>query len=269
MSRAGNLIGLVLLAAGVSPAPAAEEHPLLPILRYAHGRYQQLGNEIKDYTCTLVKHERVRGRLLENEYLFVKIRHEQVRGHRVVVPLSVYLRFLAPAEVENREVIYVRGRFDGKIIVRNGGQRFGYITTAIDPAGDLALHRNRYPVTDIGIMHLIKRLIEVGTEDLQYDECEVKYYTDARVNDRKCTVIEITHPVRREYFMYHVARIYVDDELQLPIRYAAYSWPEHEGDRPPLIEEYTYLDLKLNVGLTDWDFDHRNENYLFRKSFTP
>ena len=28
-------------------------------------------------------------------------------------------------------------------------------------------------------------------------------------------------------------------------------------------------DIKLNVGLTDWDFDHRNENYKFTKGFRP
>jgi hypothetical protein len=185
------------------------------------------------------------------------------------VPFSVYLKFLGPSEIAGREVLYVRGRHDGKMIVRNGGQRFGYITTAIDPAGELAMQRNRYPVTEIGLLNLIKRLIEVGNSDLQHDECEVKYYEDARVNDKKCTVMEITHPYPREYFSYHVARIFVDDELQLPIRYAAWEWPNEEGGRPQLLEEYTYLDLKLNVGLTDGDFDHRNVDYGFRKSFTP
>ncbi len=36
-----------------------------------------------------------------------------------------------------------------------------------------------------------------------------------------------------------------------------------------LLEEYTYTDLKLNVGLTDWDFDHRNESYQFLKTYSP
>ena len=39
--------------------------------------------------------------------------------------------------------------------------------------------------------------------------------------------------------------------------------PAKAGDPLPVIEEYTYLNLKLNVGLTDKDFDHTNEEYNF------
>ena len=269
MYRVGTIVVSVLAAASAWGAEPDQEHPLAPILQYASERYEQLSDEIADYRCTLVMRERVGGRLLEHAYLVAKIRHEQVTDRRVVAPLGIYLRFLAPVDVEGREVIYVQGRHEGQIIVRRGGQRFAYFTTAIDPAGDLALLRNRYPITEIGIKNLVQRLIELGKEEMQYDECEVKYFTNVKINDRKCTAIEITHPVQRDHFQYHIARIFVDDELQLPIRYAAYDWPEKEGMQPRLLEEYTYLDLKLNVGLTDWDFDHRNSEYQFRKDFTP
>ena len=84
-----------------------------------------------------------------------------------------------------------------------------------------------------------------------------------QVNGRKCTVIQVVHPTRRDYFDFHVAQIFVDDQLQVPIRYAAYDWPASEGERPALIEEYTYLNLKVNVGLSDADFDVTNKNYNF------
>jgi hypothetical protein len=48
------------------------------------------------------------------------------------------------------------------------------------------------------------------------------------------------------------------------VRYAAYHWPQTQDDKiGPVIEEYTYLDLKINVGLTDADFDPENPNYNF------
>jgi hypothetical protein len=75
--------------------------------------------------------------------------------------------------------------------------------------------------------------------------------------------------VQRENQTFKTARIFVDDELQLPVRFASFDWPAEEGGNLVLLEEYTYTDVKLNVGLTDWDFDHRNENYRFRKSFEP
>ena len=55
----------------------------------------------------------------------------------------------------------------------------------------------------------------------------------------------------------------MDDELQLPIRYASYDWPAAPGQEPPLLEEYTYLNMKVNVGLTDADFDRGNKDYGF------
>ena len=69
----------------------------------------------------------------------------------------------------------------------------------------------------------------------------------------------------RKHFRFHLARIFIDDELQVPIRYAAYLWPAREGGKPVLDEEYTYLNLKLNNGFTDRDFDYRNEKYRFVK----
>ena len=38
-----------------------------------------------------------------------------------------------------------------------------------------------------------------------------------------------------------------------------YDW----SGKPQLLEEYTYLNLKLNNGFTDADFDVRNPNYQF------
>ena len=45
---------------------------------------------------------------------------------------------------------------------------------------------------------------------------------------------------------------------------AAKDWPK--GDKlasSDILEEYTYTDIKFNVGLTDKDFDSRNKSYNF------
>lgn len=69
----------------------------------------------------------------------------------------------------------------------------------------------------------------------------------------QCTVLTVTHPVARPYFDFHIAQIFIDDELNVPIRYCAYSWPTSPGGEPVLLEEYTYQNLKTNIGLTDAD----------------
>jgi hypothetical protein len=48
------------------------------------------------------------------------------------------------------------------------------------------------------------------------------------------------------------------------VRYESYDWPRTPGGQPELIEEYTYLNLKFNVGLTDADFDRGNPAYRLK-----
>ncbi len=127
----------------------------------------------------------------------------------------------------------------------------------------MAMRGQRYPLTQIGILNLTRRLIEVASEDVKYGECEVKYFKGAKINDRVCTCIQVFHPVPRKNFLFNVARIFVDDNLNVPVRYEAYDWPKTPGGQPELIEAYTYLNMKLNVGLTDADFDTHNPAYHF------
>jgi hypothetical protein len=111
----------------------------------------------------------------------------------------------------------------------------------------------------MGLENISRRLIDQAIADIQNDpqgeNTQVAIVGDVRVDERLCTRIEVLHPERGEKFGYHIARIYVDDELQVPIRVAGYDWPEQEGGDPVLIEEFTYRKLKLNVGLSDADFD--------------
>ena len=55
-----------------------------------------------------------------------------------------------------------------------------------------------------------------------------------------------------------VRHVVIDNEYRLPIRYAAYLWPTTPGGEPPLEEAYTYVNLKINNGFTDFDFSREN-----------
>jgi hypothetical protein len=127
----------------------------------------------------------------------------------------------------------------------------------------MAMRGQRYPLTQIGILNLTRRLIEVASEDVKYGECEVKYFNGAKINDRSCTVVQVVHPVRRREFRFHQARVFIDDELRLPVRYEAHDWPDEQNGQSELIEEYTYINLKLNNGFVDNDFSIKNSQYHF------
>jgi len=195
--------------------------------------------------------------------MFAKIRTEKRNNDGVTVPFSVYLKFLKPAAIKGREVIYVAGKNNGNLIAHEGGWK-GRITPSIplSPHGTLAMMNQRYPITEIGIENLCVRLIEKGMRDKKLGDCIVEMQP-AKINERRCTRIQVMHAKQLPQLDFHLARIFVDDEHNLPVRYEAYGWPRN-GDsvgQDDLIEEYTYIKLKTNVGLSDRDFDPANSNY--------
>jgi hypothetical protein len=253
----GSLNGQTGSDVPAEPAEASlvpkDRHPLAPALAWAKELKAGIEHNVKDYTATMVKRERNKGKLGEENVINVKIRQQ---------PFSVYCGVVAPNKGD--EAIYLEGQNDGKMICHTTGligKAFG--TRALRPDHPWVMEGQHYPITEIGVLNLCRRLIEVAEEDLKYDECEVKFDRQAKLNNRSCTCVEVSHPLPRKHFRFHLARIYVDNELKVPIRFEAFDWPKSADAEPEMIESYEYRDLKLNVGLTDADFDVKNPEYQF------
>lgn len=246
------------------PADLPQPHPLEPLLAMAEQAAERIADHVQDYTCTLVKRERVEGRLLPAETIFAKVRHVPAAGDERG-GCQLYLRFESPRGLRGREILFPAPDADGHLLVRNGGPRLAFITLKLEPTCALAMRGNRYPISEFGIQRLVERMLMLGRQELAYGECLVSNQEDVQLEGRRCRVIEVQHPQRRPHFVYHIARITIDEELQLPIRFEAYDWPEDDQQPPPLIEEYTYRDLRLNVGLSDHDFSREHSDYQFRR----
>ena len=242
--------------------PNGPVHPLNRAIKIAHASLDRMHESISDYTCTLIKQERIKGELMPTEHIHTEVRNEKVANGAVVQPFSVYLRFLKPDDISGRQVIYVKDANKDKIVAREakGPERFfGWVW--LKPDGVLAMRGQRYPITDIGIENLLTKLIERGTRDRKNDPkallTDVRFIKGAKINGRQCTVLEVTHPEKKPWFDFNVARVFMDDELQVPIRYAAYSWPTRPGGKMVLEEAYTYLNIKPNASLKDEAFNHK------------
>ena len=241
--------------AGEANAAAAGAHPLEPALELAAKGLASIQANVKDYSCTMVKRERIDGKLGDHQYMFAKVRR---------APFSVYLYFLGPEDVKGQEVIYVDGKNDNNMLAHAGsGVRAMVGTVSLKPQSMLAMTGNRYPITEFGVERLAERLVEVAEHDKQFGECEVNFFPNAKVNGRICTCVQVVHPVPRRNFRFHLARVFIDDELLIPVRYEAYDWPHEAGGQPVLMEEYTYMNVKTNQGFTDADFDPTNPSYKF------
>jgi hypothetical protein len=221
----------------------------LRMIEECEARYESVG----DYVCTFSKRERIDGRLTPLHVMFMKVRTR---------PRSIYLKFRQPAA--GREAIYIAGRNDGKVLAHDVGLgRLIAGTLCLDPNGARAMEDCRHPITEAGIGPLLDTVESRWTAELDAAESLVTFRNDQPIGDRPCTRIETTHPHRRPEFLFHQVRLYIDRELGLPIRFEAYDWPASPQAAPELVEEYTYTDLKVNVGLGDGDFDVANEDYAF------
>ncbi|MEL7334730.1 MAG: DUF1571 domain-containing protein, partial [Planctomycetota bacterium] len=141
--------------------------------------------------------------------------------------------------------------------------------TFLAPDSLLAMANARYPITEIGLHTLAKRLIERGSEDLTRDSTRVELTAGHMVGNQRTLLIQVRRatPTGGEND-FSLAEIAIDNQTLLPVRYTAYGWDKDRAkgepeDTPPLLESYTYRDLKVNVGLKDTDFDRENSEYRF------
>lgn len=239
-------------------------HQLDRAIKMAHEGLTNMRSNIRDYSAILVKRERVNGGISDPSYVQVKIRNSnnQVTG---ATPFSIYMRFLKPRASAGREVIWVEGWNEGKLVAHEGSGLMKYTKFKLDPTGPLAMRNQRYPIYEAGLEKLIVKLIEKAERDRSAGPCTVNYTEGAKINNRPCTLIEVVHAQRRAPYEFHKAHVFIDDEMNIPVRYAAYDWPTQPGAKPQLIEEYTYVQVKLNVGLTDEDFNPDNPAYKYNR----
>jgi len=236
-------------AAGFDLTQQPGEHPLAPTIRTLQGVLTHIDRNVTDYSCTFKKQERVEGDLTDPQTMFMKVRHQ---------PFSVYMYFLAPPANQGREVLFVDGENENKMIVLESGWKGMAGKLHVDPNGALAMRGQKYPITNVGIRNLTAKVLAVAENDAKYQECEVSVNPAVKIGDRPTTMIQVTHPQPRPNFHAHIWRIFLDNELKVPIHYDSYLWPEAAGLTPPPESSYTYANLKLNNGLTALDFNPNN-----------
>lgn len=234
------------------------EHPLHSVIEYARGEQDYLRQTLRDFSCRLVKRERIEGFLQDYQYINMWVREEARQGDPVVRPMSIYLEFLGPQKVAGRRVLFIEGENDGKMMVRNGGKHFDYVTVNIEPDGESAREESLVPITQSGFNRILAQMIDVLERHRRADpsgaNTQVKRIVGAKINKRPSSVIRIVHPRKQPGLEFHEANVFVDDELRVPVRVDFSLWPTRANQKPPLAAEYTYTELKLNPNLPDSTF---------------
>lgn len=242
-------------------AATSANHPLDKAIALATNGLAKMRASISDYSAILVKRERVNGVLSSPSYMRVKVRCPR-QSEAGITPFSVYMKFLKPRKYAGREVIWVDGKDDNKLCVHETGI-MGMKRFHLDPNGWLAMQNNKYPVYDVGLENLMIKLIEKAQRDKSAGMCKVQYRDGVEFMKRKCSMIELQHDEKKAPYDFHKAQVFIDEELNLPIRFVSYDWPTCPGAEPELLEEYTYAKIALNQGFTDLDFSPENPAYKY------
>ena len=234
------------------------------VLDMAKAAREHLSTTLDDYTARFVKQELDSNGVIGPESEIQMKVQTRCRNESNDAPMRVYLAFDAPQNLKGREVIWGADLFDGKMAVHEVGLILGLKTLWLDPTGYLAMQGQQYPVSEIGIMKLIDKLIERGEKDRDNPDISVKISTDHRLDDTPTHLIQIRRSKpSNEEDDFSLAEITLDPERQLILGYRAFGWPDEPGGDPVLRESYTYHDVKTNVGLTEADFDPKNPKYNF------
>ncbi len=237
-------------------------HPIDVCLEIAHKCLEHSRKNVDGYTAIVRKRETIGDTLTEAEMMFIKVRNRKEQDGELVTPLSLYLNYLKPVSKKGQEAIWVEGQNGGKLIAHGTGIQ-GLIKVNLDPNGTIAKMGTNYAIFDLGIENLILKLIDRANGEKANDDVEVHFYKNAKINGRVCTLMEVKHPVQRAGLDFHIARIFIDDELNLPVLYQAYNWPKVKDGELVLIEEFIYTNVNLDVKLTDKDFDPANPEYHY------
>jgi outer membrane lipoprotein-sorting protein len=207
---------------------------------------KQAYDRVDDYTATFLMQERVDRELGPNQRLTLKFKK----------PLKIYLRWLQ-GKYEGRQALYPAG-VDGNELWVRLPMFVGAVTVSLDPQSPSARKGSRHPITDVGIGRLLGLITENASRGLQRGELAIEDRGQRMTFDRP-TQRYILHfpadPAKGYYCM--TAVIDVDHTYRLPIYAEMFDW------HGQLIERYGYLDVRLNPGLTEEDFDPKNPAYGF------
>ena len=233
-----------------APAAAPSKEKDLEVVAAAIDRMKKAADELKDFTATFYKRE-WKGKQLPEEVVALKYRAS---------PRSVYFKWVGKT-YKDQEVIWQRGWNGDRARAHPG--TFPDITVNLPTSHWLMTRYTRHEVPNAGFEFTISVFARDLVIGRARPECVIRA-ADAGVTKiydapARCYELETDKARCPEMYAYR-ARLCVNEPLGVPAKIEV--WDQEDGALR-LIEEYGYGDTKVNVGLTDADFDPKNKAYDF------
>jgi Protein of unknown function (DUF1571) len=202
--------------------------------------------KVSSYTAIVHKQQRVAGTLLPEETIFLKFRK----------PMSLYMKWVK-APYKGSELVYAEGWNENHIRAHRGGL-LRFIVRNLDPRDPGLMAYNLRPVTDIGIVQLVKTVAANVRAAISAGELGFSEPGEETVYGRTTRVLEIVFP-KEKSAAYDGHRLVINQDIgnRILVRIRVYD----RDDK--LVENYGYENLDLDARLTDADFDPANSAYRF------
>jgi hypothetical protein len=215
----------------------------LKLMAEAMQNYQR----VQDYTCTLVKQERINGKLQPEHLIEMKFRKQ---------PFSVCMKWQLPRNMVGQQVCYVAGKNNGMMRVHSTGILGVVGFVSISPQDPRVLEHSRHMITEAGFGNLLSRCYNDWSQERNQNRVNATV-AEYNFNGARCYRIEVAFAQRVAQAYCYRSVLFLDKQTKLPVRAECYDWPSQGG--PPggeLFEVFSYLNTRFNVGLTEKDFNY-------------
>jgi hypothetical protein len=204
-------------------------------------------HRVTSYTAVFHKQQRVAGKLLPEETIFIKYKK----------PFSLYMKWIR-APYEGSELLYVAERNENRVRAHRGGI-LRFIIRNLDLGDPRLMVGNLRPVTSTGIGYLLEAVAINMRKAIKFGELTFSERGEETAYGRNTRILEVIFPKERgkDYDGWRYV-INQDVESKILLRIRVYDRDDQ------LVENYGYENLAtLNAPLTDADFDPKNPEYHF------
>ena len=215
---------------------------------------------IPTYSTIFSKQERINGDLSDNQIIEMKVQHQP--------NFSVYMKW--KNSDAGRQLLFSEQYEDGQMVVKLGGLK-GRLLPAIklDPRGARAMGEARYPVTEAGLLGMLKQIIAYREEDLKRGHgVTCRRLPNQQFDDRNCMCFLYEYDSAEHSPVYRKSIILIDTRHGIPVMARSYTWARdaeeltaEELDQQTLIENYSFTSLNIGAPLITEDFSRNNPKY--------
>jgi hypothetical protein len=212
------------------------------------------------YTTVFNKQERINGDLSDVQTIEMKVRHEP--------SFSVYMKWKNGDT--GRQVLFNEDYEDKKMVVKLGGLK-GRLLPAIklDPTSSRAMSESRYPVTEAGLLGMVKQMVAYRQTDIKNGHgVTCLRLPNRQWDERDCYCFQYNYDSPEINQTYRKSLVLIDTRYHIPLQVMNYTWTsETDGltaeqiDELTLIENYSFSRTDFGRELVAEEFSRENPSY--------